>query len=64
MLSRLRLLSFVTAEKETCKDDFTCPDGYLNLGDKECSGKCDRRECCEKGKKTSWHAPFPYFSWI
>ena len=35
-------------EKETCKDDFKCPDGYLNLGDKECRGKCDQRECCEE----------------
>ena len=43
----------VAAEKKTCKDDYTCPDGYLNLGDKECSGKCDRRECCEKGALTT-----------
>ena len=37
-------------EKETCKDDFKCPRGYLNRGDKECRGKCDQEECCERGE--------------
>ena len=40
----------LVAEVKTCKDDFVCPRGFLNLGDKECRGKCDQRECCEKGE--------------
>ncbi|CAM9170217.1 unnamed protein product, partial [Sphacelaria rigidula] len=30
----------------------TCPSGFLNVGNKECRGKCDKRECCEKEKET------------
>ena len=46
-----RSLSAVSiAEVKTCKDDFVCPRGFMNRGDKECRGKCDQRECCEKGE--------------
>ena len=38
------------SEVKTCKDDFVCPRGFMNRGDKECRGKCDQRECCEKGE--------------
>ena len=44
------LVYTAVAERETCKDDFRCPDGYLNRGDKECRGKCDQEECCERGE--------------
>ena len=43
-------VAVTVAEVKTCKDDYTCPSGFLNLGDKECRGKCDKRECCEKGE--------------
>ena len=48
-IRRFASIVFV-AERETCKDDFRCPDGFKNRGDKECRGKCDQRECCEKGE--------------
>ena len=44
------LAAVSVTEVKTCKDDFTCPSGFLNLGDIECLGKCDKRECCEKGE--------------
>ena len=44
------LVAASVTEVKTCKDDFTCPRGFMNLGDKECRGKCDKRECCEKGE--------------
>ncbi|CAN0019027.1 unnamed protein product, partial [Sphacelaria rigidula] len=35
-------------KKKTCKDDYYCPAGYSNVGNKECRGDCDEHECCEK----------------
>ena len=49
----LSIVCINVADKKTCKDDFTCPRGFLNVGDKECRDECDERECCEKGEKVT-----------